>query len=772
MNVSLRSARWLPVLVSLLFILESQAEGGILDFFRSEKVPPRDYLILIHYELGMHCTGFDFSYCCILPPYNSILAQVVKTERHGDKPVLLQSDPNDPEVLVDGKRRFRLAYTHEDPDGVPNTYSFSKKLVYWGVGYKGGSLPNQYFSNLYLYQDLSGSNPEKTTSNAKKLHIGLDTPIEHNQGPTGQEVGRGFLRYSGPTGTVVFTDSPVMENVPIRLTHPGIWEALGLPLTPFNDSFTQILYVEEPMVQPYQKSVVTLVDAESGKPVIDSSGKVVRFFGLNPIDVPNCARCHSNEKANGTKYRKYREEYEFCRHVRGSSEWYAELKAAAISILEIHDDHHGTNFLANWPAGANTHIRLGRDTVVCQECHADNIIGRLFSRRVRDLPAKDIRKGDPRLPAPDHLISPLSEAMHKAHQRKNPLPDSLGQASGCQLCHPSHRSDRSLDDFPLTRDGRNRFARRDIRDAKGCYTNRDVHDNRRRNRDGAETPNHLNAVGTYLLREVMERDGQDRGLYCTNCHNRLARALYKLDHLRDAVTQKGRTLRNRSLSRIAAAIGVTEQVLKREYINPKSPGKGDDTESGVYKTWDRTGQTIAPIARIRVDREGKPVLTPPDSDGDRSVIIEDPDPEGTKGKPVSYDVATHGRDYWLSAGEPHCADCHAPPFVESLGGDAFPIDQPGKYALMRYSRGHYGIACQGCHESTHGLYPVNPAVDRVSYRQAAMLNPDGSHGPVRCAACHRVNRFGVPSRHPGEIDPKGPVWNHFDQAVTLQHTLR
>ena len=25
-----------------------------------------------------------------------------------------------------------------------------------------------------------------------------------------------------------------------------------------------------------------------------------------------------------------------------------------------------------------------------------------------------------------------------------------------------------------------------------------------------------------------------------------------------------------------------------------------------------------------------------------------------------------GGDYWLSAGEPHCADCHVPPFVEIL----------------------------------------------------------------------------------------------------------
>ncbi len=767
-------SRWMHGVLFFCFLLLSagNVRAGLLDLFQKDNPPPRDYLILINYELGMHCTGFEFSYCCILPPYNSILAQVVKTERKGGKPVLLASDPEDPEVLVDGDRRFKLAYTHEDPDGIPNTYSAHKKFLYWGVGYKGGSLPNHYFSSLYIYQDLEGSNPEQTTADAKKLHVGLQTPIRINQGPTGQHVGKGFLRYTGDTGTVVYTDSPVMENVPIKLSNPGIWEALGLPLTPFNDRFTAIIYVDEPKVQPFQKSVVTLVDAATNEPVIDSSGQVVRFFGVNPIDVPNCARCHSNERANGKQYVKYKEEYNFWKTIRGSGDWYAELKAAAISILEIHDDHHGTNFLKNWPAGPNTHIRLGRDPILCQDCHADNVIGRLFSKRGGEMEKKDIQEGHARLPQKDHLISPLSQAVHRVHQQKTPLPDSLGHASGCQLCHPSHRSDRTMDDFPLTSDGRNRFAEGDIRDSKGCYTGRDVHANPKRSEDGAGTSSYLNAVGKYLLTEVMDVGGKDRGIYCTNCHNLLSRELYKADHLRDAVTQEGTTLRNRSLKEIARAVGVGEKELIRQYLDPKSPMKGEDTSSGVYRIWDRTGQTIAPIARIKVDAAGKPVLTPPDEDGDRSVIIEDPDPMGTKGMAVPYDAATHCRDYWLAPGEPHCADCHQPPFVESMGGGAFPIDQPGKYALMRYSKGHKGITCQGCHESTHGLYPVSPAVDIVSYRQAELLNPDGTHGPVKCGACHRVNKYGVPSRHKEVIDSRSAAWKSFEDAVVLQHQLR
>jgi len=45
----------------------------------------------------------------------------------------------------------------------------------------------------------------------------------------------GHLHYTGDKGTIVFTKSPVLDNVPIVLTNPGIWDALGLPLTPFGD---------------------------------------------------------------------------------------------------------------------------------------------------------------------------------------------------------------------------------------------------------------------------------------------------------------------------------------------------------------------------------------------------------------------------------------------------------------------------------------------------------------------------------------------------------
>jgi hypothetical protein len=58
----------------LLLTFAGMAQAGVPELLPSDTPPPRDYVILINYELGMHCTGFDFTYCCILPPYNSILA--------------------------------------------------------------------------------------------------------------------------------------------------------------------------------------------------------------------------------------------------------------------------------------------------------------------------------------------------------------------------------------------------------------------------------------------------------------------------------------------------------------------------------------------------------------------------------------------------------------------------------------------------------------------------------------------------------------------------
>jgi hypothetical protein len=156
-------------------------------------------------------------------------------------------------------------------------------------------------------------------------------------------------------------------------------------------------------------------------------------------------------------------------------------------------------------------------------------------------------------------------------------------------------------------------------------------------------------------------------------------------------------------------------------------------------------------AAIGVATDGRAPIVSKDIDGDVLLELTDTNPNragqhsAEKGVAAPYEAAAQGRDYWLSPGVPHCADCHEAPSVEGQGGAAYPINQFGKYSSMRYSKGRAGLACQACHESIHGLYAANPAVDPTTYHQAEQLNPDGSHGPLKCGACHKnVNGNGVP----------------------------
>ncbi len=757
-----------------------------LQIFDKQK-PKNDYNITINYELGMHCTGFDFSYCCILPPYNSIQSQVIKTATGPYQfPQLLQADPNDPTVLVDGNKRMKLEYGHID-----NTFSEGTKLAYWNIPYdvnkdgkygKNENVGNAYFTHLYIYKDLKGSNPEQTSLDSKKKRIGIEIPIPRDAGPAGAPLKNGHLHYTGETGTVVYTKSPVLDNVPIVLTNPGIWDALGLPLTPFYDELMKKspLEIVESDIRPYQEAWVALVDAKTGKPVIDShSGNPVKFIGTNPIDVPNCSNCHANENANGENFTLYKQEKAFWKGL-GATDYMADLKATSISILQIHDARHGTQFIANYdPSSRATQNRLGSDPVLCQQCHADNVIGVLQSKGV-----VEAISGGQKIPN-DTPIPALSEALHRVHQTIRPLPDSEDRSGTCAGCHPAHRQDGSMDGYPITPDGKNFYASSDNRDTKGgCFAGRDVHSNPNKDNDGVGTPEYLNAIGKWQQENVSKigNGKQGKGLWCTNCHNQLSRELYQRDDLKNAFKQTGKTIRNKSLDEIAQAIGVDRKTLEQKYLDPKvvADKNGHDTpgKSGILLTWAK--DRMVPDIGIIAMQNTSPLITK-DEDGDINVSLLSANPsvkpaslklpEGATGaSPVPYDAASHGRDYWLSPGVPHCADCHAPPYVEGQGGVAFPINQPGKYSLMRYSKGHAGIACQACHESIHGLYPVTPIIDPTTYKQATQYNPDGSHGPLLCASCHETNKSGVPIVAEALTWKGKKIKNNLDAAISWIHS--
>jgi VCBS repeat-containing protein len=912
-----------------------------------------DFKIFMNYELGMHCTGFEFAYCCVLPPYNSILAQVVKPQTTtlttgADFPRLLAGDPNNVDVLgrptvvrdpsLDGSGNFNKYYLEYYHDAQPRRegqgkvqtstlisnvennsmyYSSTKydsaavdsntgKLVTgmydgaYGV-VKGdgsfstpctGGLPagctdnyaNGWLNHLYIYSGLEGDNPNNSSLEADKVRLGVAGMVQYPansgaalqpMGPTGNGTGiDNVLTFSGDTGTVVYTQMKVLENLPIMLTSPRIWEALGLPLTPFEDSiafFADPGLVNEDSIRPYveMKAALHVADCTQtpcaeGPAVIGSNGKPVIGFGTAPIDIPNCERCHSvpamtngQPNYNSPAYirsdfrmpastvsayvgasldaitaaeKNYWDAYYSISTSMGDSDWYSRLKAAAVDMLALHDFDNQTSFTANWPAcGDTTHgqsacaapaqnTRLGHESVICQKCHADNVIA-VVKSAYHDQAMTD-------------LIEPITEAIHRRHREKSEggsieFADAAGRSGGCQGCHPAHRTDGVMDNYPITYGGQNAQAGSDNRlAAGGCFVGRDVHSNPLKDVDGVSTPAHLNAVGQWLSTNVFNnQDGvagvsgsPTRGLWCTNCHTQLSQEIWKTEDCVDEIN--GNCVTNprgaATLDAVASAVGVsTDQAIA--WLDPNSAGPngteglhGTGLPDFTHAIWD---PAIADgnVATIEVNTQNNKCLTAPyttaaynsrfgvyvcvkvDTDGDPSVRVLDwctttacvsaaqtvlnGENHGSLAAAVPFDAATDGRDHWLAAGEPHCADCHAAPFVEPSGANVGdkdrlgrgefkpPFNYPHKASLMRYSTGHQGVTCQGCHESIHGLYPVSPTIDATSYAQAAALNYDGSHGPIKCGTCHLVGSDGRPS-----WIKKGQIFgSNFDAAVTWAH---
>jgi mono/diheme cytochrome c family protein len=713
--------------------------------------PKNPYNIFINYELGMHCVGFDVSYCCVIPPYNSIQAQAVKSGIEGALPHLLS--PAD---------SIELAYWVRD-----NSYSEGNKMKYWGVlkdvdgngkmNDPGDNMPNYVWDHLFIYKDLEGTLPENPKESAR-LHVGKDIPINIDSGPSGKPLSGGRLDYAKEEGgDIVFTDTmmPKVKNVRITLTASYLWDALGLPMTAFYDSRRKgsIRTITDTDFQPFQYATVQLQD-EKGQP-LKISGKNMEFFGTEPIDIPNCLYCHSGQGIAAKQSRQsglslFDKEYAYWKkNYPDVSEYICRLSSASINLLELHDKNFKTEFLAHYnPDEASN--RLGAvGSVYCADCHGDNISANLQTPRP-GATGYTATKG-----------KPLTEAIHSVHAQFIPMPDKAGRTQSCQACHPTHWQEKAMDVLgknpyaiidPL---GHPRFSDTDMRIAGGgCFLRRDAHAN-----PHAKPPFFLNEIGNWFLNEVSMTDENGkttkslRGFYCTNCHNQLTQELYRYDDLDDVVSQSGRTLRNKPIADVIAEVaGGDNKKFKTYFADPVVDAEGDP----LFSFYGNHKSSI--LLRATKDQKGNPVPHAWNAD---------------QGDPVMYGSVSGGSDWWLAPGLPHCANCHQAPFVESAGGKYFPIDQPNKYALYRFSKAHGNFACQSCHQSMHGLYPVryegpNETVDLTSHEQALQFSPDGEYaGPVTCVACHAVNKKGVPAVL-AETEYQDDYW----ASVVLMHFMR
>jgi len=114
-------------------------------------VPATAYRILANNDLGMHCVDADFSVFTILPPYNVVNAQVIRTNTSGT-PALL----DDSTITV---RYSPIA----DANGSINSRSLGKTnfWVYAARAYGANLAPGQGLKNLYMPNEAT--TPEQTS---------------------------------------------------------------------------------------------------------------------------------------------------------------------------------------------------------------------------------------------------------------------------------------------------------------------------------------------------------------------------------------------------------------------------------------------------------------------------------------------------------------------------------------------------------------------------------------------------------------------------------
>jgi hypothetical protein len=85
----------------------------------------------------------------------------------------------------------------------------------------------------------------------------------------------------------------------------------------------------------------------------------------------------------------------------------------------------------------------------------------------------------------------------------------------------------------------------------------------------------------------------------------------------------------------------------------------------------------------------------------------------------------NGRVPWVN--EPRCGTCHTSQYAENPG------------TLFKLSTGHGGVACEGCHNSTHAEVPSREPADNAN--NVAL---QGYAGPLReCTVCHGITPAGA-----------------------------
>ena len=145
-------------------------------------------------------------------------------------------------------------------------------------------------------------------------------------------------------------------------------------------------------------------------------------------------------------------------------------------------------------------------------------------------------------------------------------------------------------------------------------------------------------------------------------------------------------------------------------------------------------------------------------------------------------VGVSARAGWLD--EPNCQTCHqggttytttfttteiGPNGTQRAVTDTTFASQPNVpltgYSLYRFSTGHGGVNCSGCHGAQHAEYPTNQANDQVF-----SVNLQGYSGRVtECKVCHGTSFATSPNGGPHGMHTVGSAWVSAHQDYADSH---
>lgn len=201
----LTSGVWFALLVAADFLSPADsavyAAPPVAKAAAPAVVAPRSFVVLGYNELGMHCMNQDFSEMCILPPYNTLRAQVI--DRRGEEPRIVKSGVS-------------LTYS------IPGNTTSTTKTNFWSYSNKlfGVTLP----PNVGLTgNSLSGVMKPTGANDWSATGIPI-TPLMDNRQLNAYPISKINVKLNNQTVATTSAVVPVSWEISCNLCHttPGI----------------------------------------------------------------------------------------------------------------------------------------------------------------------------------------------------------------------------------------------------------------------------------------------------------------------------------------------------------------------------------------------------------------------------------------------------------------------------------------------------------------------------------------------------------------------